>query len=66
MFTVPFYLSLDFIDIFRDKKMETFLKFVKGFDDHNKGLLAVLTDNKKKHLGREYIFYYANTLKIFF
>lgn len=40
-----------------DKKMETFCKFVKGMDDNVKGLITVMSENRKKHLGpykREY------------
>lgn len=40
-----------------DKKMETFCKFVRGMDDNVKGLINVMLENRKKHLGpfqREY------------
>ncbi|OWF50530.1 sorting nexin lst-4-like isoform X3 [Mizuhopecten yessoensis] len=40
-----------------DKTMETFCKFVKGMDDNVKGLITVMNENRKKHLGpykREY------------
>ena len=40
--------------------METFCKFVKGMDDNVKGLITVMLDNKKKHLGRKYIIYMYN------
>ena len=42
------------IDLFyREAKMETFQKFVKGMDDNVKNLITVFHDNRKRHTGRK-------------